>query len=137
MHRPIVIRHIEIDDPSISFCEILVLHMEHPALHNNTAHIQIQFLHGRNDATEGFSVNGIRCLGILRLCLCCRHALGKRIKCRCTKLLHSIKESLSLQIFTGNHADRNACFKPLLQIIANNGNRLFQFLLSVTLQING
>ena len=52
-----IIGHIKIDDPGISLFQFPVLHTEHTALYNHTAHIQIQLLHGSGSALKGLAVN--------------------------------------------------------------------------------
>ena len=55
-----IVGHIKIDDPGISLFQFLMLHRKNPALHDDTAHIQIQLGHGNGCSLEGLAVQSVR-----------------------------------------------------------------------------
>ena len=113
-----------------------MLDREDLAFHNHAAHVQIQFFHGYRIALEGLTVEGfaggrglfrLRCTGGNRFCFHQGRPQG----------FHMFKQCLTFQMLSRFDFDLNRCGKALLQIPLDMWQAFFQFLFSVSKQLNG
>ena len=139
-HRVGVVGHVELYHPGVALFQLLVVHVENPALYNHRAHIQAQVLHGNRRSLEGFAVEGLaggRRLGFRLL------AAGPAAPCRQTAQqilahgVHGIEQGLPLQGLPRRHRDGHRSGKPFPQHRLDLGNQLFQLLFPVGHQLNG
>ena len=138
-----VVGHVEIDDPGVALFQLLVVHGEDPALHDDEAHVEAQVLHGHGIPLEGLAVEGIALLlrggaanrgrGLLvrELGL---GALGHHLHAH---LLHGIKEGLSLQLATRLDGDLHILAAELLQGSPHGGDGVLQHFPTVGPELDG
>ena len=118
-----IVGHVELNDPGIPLFQLLVVHIEDQALHDDGAHIHGHLAHGNRIALERFAVESIRLLLF-------GHG-GSRLDHGSPHGFHVFKESLALQGLACFHSNGDRSSKPLAQNILNSGDQLFQFFFAV------
>ena len=144
LHKPAdangagVVRHVELDHPGVPLGQLLMVHSKDFSFYDHRTHIQGQLLHGNRRPPEGFSVDGIRVLGLGLGALRFRRGLGGQ-------LLHhpvphgvqGIKEGLPLQAGPRFHLNRNFHTEARKKALPHLWNQLFQGIFAVGGKPNG
>ncbi len=126
-----IVGHVKLDDPGIALFQLLVVHIEDQALHDDGAHVHGHLVHGNRIALEGLAVEGIGGSGSLGFCLLLFRNGGSRLDHGTPHGFHGFKEGLALQGLTRFDGDGHGSCKPLAQHILHRRKQFFQFLFAV------
>ena len=113
-----VVRHVEFHHVGVAFFQLLVVHSEDLALHDDGSHVQTQLLHGNGRALEGLAVEGFAGGGGLVLLLRLSGGDGgKLLNLRFPHGLCGCKQRFSLQRVASLHGDMHRGGEPLPQYL--------------------
>ncbi len=133
-----VVGHVELYHPGVPLFQLLVLHLEHLALHDHRAHVHGQVLHGGGIPPEELPVEGVLLLGLFGLFLLLAEGCGGQgLKGGGAHGLHGLHQRLSFQLRAGLHGDGHRRGKSLPQLPLHGGNLLQNCLFPVGTEADG